>query len=66
MLRFPDSPGLVLSATDLTNFLACRRLAHEQLKSAWGFGASFRETTARTVTLSVSAAIVTSVSSFNA
>src|SRR4051812_44504094 len=36
MLRFPNSGDLVLSATDLTNFLACPRLNQEQLKAALG------------------------------
>jgi predicted RecB family nuclease len=36
MQRFPDSGELVLSATDLTNFLACGRLTQERLKVALG------------------------------
>ncbi len=36
MQRFPDADDLVLSATDLTSFLACRRLTQEALKAALG------------------------------
>ncbi len=36
MMLLPDDHDVVLSATDLTNFLACRRLTAEQLKAAHG------------------------------
>src|SRR3954462_9066694 len=36
VLRSNDSGDLVLSATDLTNFLACPRLTQEQLRAALG------------------------------
>jgi uncharacterized protein len=36
MQHFSDTRDLVLSATDLTDFLACPRLTQEQLKSALG------------------------------
>src|SRR5690606_24297211 len=36
MRRFDDLDDLVLSASDLTSFLACARLTQEQLKAALG------------------------------